>query len=198
MGVTPTEDGRGRTGSWLAGEAAFAAFYRDHSRAVLVFFTRRTYDVEAALDLTAETFAQAFASRRRLRADTDAQAGAWLFGIASHQLAGYRRRGYAQNRLVRRLGLEVPVVGEAETERVLELAGLGSVRTLLAEELSRLSEEQRRALELRVVDELSYAMVAARLGVSEQAARMRVSRGLSALARAVGPAAKAGFGDESG
>jgi DNA-directed RNA polymerase specialized sigma24 family protein len=78
MGVTRTEDGRGRTGSWLAGEAAFAAFYRDHSRAVLVFFTRRTYDVEAALDLTAETFAQAFASRRRLRVDTDAQAGAWL------------------------------------------------------------------------------------------------------------------------
>jgi hypothetical protein len=41
-------------------------------------------------------------------------------------------------------------------------------------------------------------MVAARLGVSEQAARMRVSRGLSALAQAVGSAAKAGLGDESG
>ena len=73
----------------------------------------------------------------------------------------------------------------AETERILDLAGLGSLRAVIAQELSRLSGEQRDALQLRVVDELPYADVASRLGISEQAARMRVSRGLSALARAV-------------
>ena len=35
-----------------------------------------------ALDLTAETFAQAFEGRRRCRASTDEEVAAWLFGIA--------------------------------------------------------------------------------------------------------------------
>ena len=170
---------------FLADDAAFSALYRRHARALLVYFTRRTYDVETALDLTAETFAQAFAARRRFRGGSDAEAHAWLFTIASRQLAGYLRRGYAQRTLVARLGIEVPAASPAETERILELAGLRSLRTVIAQELARLSTDQREALQLRVVDELSYAAVAQRLGISEQAARMRVSRGLNALAQAV-------------
>jgi RNA polymerase sigma-70 factor (ECF subfamily) len=108
-----------------------------------------------------------------------------LFGIASHQFAGYVRRGQANRRLLRRLGVEVPAADDAERERILELAGLGSRRAIVAQELARLSAEQRDALRLRVVDELSYTVVAQRLGITEQAARMRVSRGLAALARAL-------------
>ena len=183
-GGSGPQTGIGRT-AWLADDVAFSAFYRDHAQALLVFFTRRTYDVESALDLTAETFAQAFAARRRFRGETNPQAGAWLFAIATAQLAAHLRRGYAQRRLVTRLGVQVPQASAAETERILELAGLGSLRSVIALELSRLSGEQREALELRVVDELPYAVVATRLGISEQAARMRVSRALAALARAV-------------
>ena len=51
--------------------------------------------------------------------------------------------------------------------------------------LAELGPEQREAVRLRVVDELGYPAVAARLGVSEQTARARVSRGLRALAAAV-------------
>jgi len=182
--VPASGDGGGAT-AWLADEAAFSAFYPRRARELVVFFTRRTYDVDAALDLTAETFARAFAGRRRFRGSSDAQAGAWLFAIASRQLAAYLRRGYAQRRLVARLGVQVPSASAAETERILELAGLRSLRTLVAQELARLSADQREALQLHVVDELSYAMVASRLGISEHAARMRVSRGLNALARAL-------------
>jgi RNA polymerase sigma-70 factor (ECF subfamily) len=52
-------------------------------------------------------------------------------------------------------------------------------------ELGRLSDEQREALQLRVVEETPYEEVARRLGVSEQAARARVSRGLRTLQRAL-------------
>jgi len=48
-----------------------------------------------------------------------------------------------------------------------------------------LPAEQREALQLRVVDELDYPTVADRLGVSEVAARARVSRALRALAGAL-------------
>ena len=44
-----------------------------------------------------------------------------------------------------------------------------------------LPKDQRRALELRIVEQLDYEEVAGRLGCSQNAARLRVSRGLRAL-----------------
>ena len=160
---------------------AFAEFYREHARALVVFFTRSTFDAEAALDLTAETFASAFASRRSFRGDSAAQAGGWLFTIARRQLARYFREGAAAGRLRRELGVSVPVASEAELERIEELAGLGTLRAALREQLAGLEAGQREALRLRVVDEKPYAQVAARLGISEPAARKRVSRALLAM-----------------
>lgn len=171
--------------SFLADSQAFSAFYRAHARALLVFFARRTLDAEVALDLTGETFAAAFASRHSFRGDTDAQAGGWLFAIARRQLARYFEAGVAARELQRRLGVSVPVAGEAELERIEGLAGLVDLRAVLREQLAGLDRGQRQALWLRVVDERPYAEVAARLGISEQAARMRVSRALRAIAESL-------------
>ena len=55
---------------------------------------------------------------------------------------------------------------------------LGELRSAVQGALAELGPEQREAVRLRVVDELGYPAVAARLGVSEQTARARVSRGL--------------------
>jgi RNA polymerase sigma factor (sigma-70 family) len=51
----------------------------------------------------------------------------------------------------------------------------------LAEALEALPEHEREALELRVVGELPYSDVAARLGLRPAAARLRVSRALRRL-----------------
>jgi RNA polymerase sigma factor (sigma-70 family) len=50
-----------------------------------------------------------------------------------------------------------------------------------------LPSPQRRALELRVVQQLSYDEVAGELGCSQNAARLRVSRALRTLTTALGP-----------
>ena len=55
----------------------------------------------------------------------------------------------------------------------------------MASAFSDLSGDQREALRLRVIDELPYPEIAESLGVSEQTARARVSRGLRRLADAV-------------
>ena len=68
-----------------------------------------------------------------------------------------------------------------------ELAGLRDLRPMLSDAIGILPPEQRRAVELRVVGELDYPQVAAAMGVSEEAARARVSRGLRALARELAP-----------
>jgi RNA polymerase sigma factor (sigma-70 family) len=165
--------------------SAFAEFYRDEAQGVLVFFVRRTFEVEVARDLTAETFAQAFEHRGRFRGTTAEAATGWLYGIARHQLSRYTRRGVVDRKAVGRLDIRVPAIADDDYERIVELAGLSELRERVAAAFSTLTTDQRDALQLRVIDEQPYAEVAASLGVSEQTARARVSRALLRLADAV-------------
>ena len=178
--------GAGSAGG-LSDTESFVAFYRANSGHLLAYFTRRTYDAEVAFDLTAEAFAEAFRCRGRFRDEGDDAARRWLFGIAHRILLRYFRRGRVERAAIRRLGLEVPELTDAEQLRIEEQSGLDALRAALDESLARLAPDQREALRLRVVDELPYAAVARRLGISEQTARARVSRGLRALAQALEP-----------
>jgi RNA polymerase sigma-70 factor, ECF subfamily len=184
-GATQFERSGPGQGGLTLDDAGFSRLYRTAAQDVVVFFARRTYDPEAAADLMAETFARAYLGRRRFRGSTEEEARAWLFGIARRRFAMYVRRGKAERRALRRLGLERPQLVEGEYARIEELAGLGAMRGTLAKHLSRLAPTQRTALELRVVRELPYPDVADRLGISEQAARARVSRALRALGSAL-------------
>jgi RNA polymerase sigma-70 factor (ECF subfamily) len=184
MGRRGAKTAEDRGGAFLAREADFASLYRRHAGDLLVFFGRRTGERQSALDLSAETFAQAFAGRGRFRGGSDDEARAWLFAIGSHLLAGFLRKGYAERRMVDRLGIDVPSAA-SEFERIVELDAVRQLGPLIAQELGRLSREQREAVQLRVVDELPFTAIAARLGISEPAARMRVSRGLCELADAL-------------
>jgi RNA polymerase sigma-70 factor (ECF subfamily) len=165
----------------------FAALYDREARTILVFIARRTLDPELALDLTAETFAQAFRDRRSYRGSTEMEERAWLFTIARRQIARYHRRGTVERRALEALGAQMPEAHEDDLREIEEAAGLDQLRATLGDELARLNDDQRAALQLRVVEERPYPEVADALGVSEQTARARVSRGLRALARALEP-----------
>ncbi|UJA19350.1 RNA polymerase sigma factor [Thermoleophilia bacterium SCSIO 60948] len=159
----------------------FEVFYRDESGPLLRFLARRVLDPEVALDLTAETFARALDGAPRLRARGEAETLAWLYAIARNVLADYFRDGRVEHTRLAALRVEVPAMDDQEIERVEELAGLAELRARVRASLDRLSASEREAVELRVVEELSYADLASRLGVTEQAARARVSRGLRHL-----------------
>jgi RNA polymerase sigma factor (sigma-70 family) len=159
--------------------------YAEHAERMVVFFARRCVDPEIAVDLTAETFAQALKNERQYRGASDEEALGWLFGIARHQLVTYFRRGKAERKALRKLGISLPPLEADDVARIEELADLRQIRAILREQVAHLSTEQREALRLRVIEELSYADVARRLEVSEDAARARVSRGLRQLAASV-------------
>lgn len=163
----------------------FEELYDQRAQALLVFFTRRTFDAEVALDLWAETFAQAYSGRQRFRGSSDEELVSWLYGIAYRQLALYVRRGRTEQRALKRLGLQRPEALDGELERLEELAGLSDLRSVVAVALADLPSAQQQALQMRVVDELSYPEMATRLGISQPTARARVSRALHALSDAV-------------
>ncbi|UTI63385.1 RNA polymerase sigma factor [Paraconexibacter antarcticus] len=155
--------------------------YRLHARRLATFLVRRTHDPEVAMDLVAETFAIAIRDRRRFNGRNE-DAGAWLFGIARNLLRHWYRDGSVERRALTRLGMQRPVLTDTDVERLLALTGSDDARARVAAQMASLPEEQRAAVELRVVEERSYDEVAIALGISAQAARARVSRGLRALA----------------
>jgi RNA polymerase sigma-70 factor (ECF subfamily) len=170
---------------------ALSELFRAHGDGLLAFFIRRTFDGQVAADLVSETFAQAVASRGRFRGSSGAEAIGWLYAIARHQLIGYQRKGTIEMRALRRLGLERQEVTDDELEAIEEAAGIPTLHATIARGLASLSADHRDALELRVVQELPYVLVAERLGVSEQTARARVSRALRRLESILQPTGSA-------
>lgn len=161
---------------------AFGELYRRHAEGLLRYFARRTLDPEAAAELTAETFAQAFASRVRFR-DRGLGAAAWLYGIARHQLGRLFRDGAVESRARRRLGMTERTVSPEDYERIEELIDFQPLRRALAGALEVLSEDHREAIRLRVMEGRSYPELAELLACSEATARARVGRGLRRLAQ---------------
>src|SRR5688500_20064943 len=135
--------------------AEIEGLYRDHARRLAGYLMRATKNPEVAADLTAETFAAALVARDRYRAELGAPQ-TWLYGIAAHKLNDWRRRGYAEDRARRRLGIEQIALG---VDDVRELERLGSEATLM-EHLEELPREQRAALRARLVDEQDYGEIA--------------------------------------
>jgi RNA polymerase sigma-70 factor (ECF subfamily) len=154
----------------------FGAFYRAHLDLVLAFCLSRSGDPELAADLAAEVFAAALIGRDGYRSDRG-QVRQWLLGIAAHKVADMRRRGHVERRAQHDLGMLAIEWTEMDLERVSGPWGRGEVVSLLGE----LPADQVAAIQARVMNERPYAEIAKDTGVSQQAVRKRVSRGLATL-----------------
>ncbi len=162
---------------------AFSEFYAKTSPAVLRYFARETKDAQAAFDLTAETFANAYEKRRDFRGATDAQAGAWLWTIARHELAHYRHAQKVEFSALARLALERPRPTTDELRRVEALAAFEEAQGHLSAAVGRLPEDQRKVIRMRFMEMLSYEQIATSLGVTQDVARARTSRAIRSLRR---------------
>jgi RNA polymerase sigma factor (sigma-70 family) len=167
---------------------AFREFYDRYAAWVRSWFVRQTGSESAALDLTAETFAQAWHAYRRFRDLADGSGAPWLFGIARNLLRQYHKHNRIETAARERLGIPAAWAECEDYEAVDERITAGSLAPLLRRALRALPLEQRRALELRVVQQLDYDEVAGELGCSQNAARLRVSRALRALGLKLGGA----------
>lgn len=161
---------------------AFRELYDRWAESLLEYFVRRVLDVEVAADLMAEAFAAAFESRSSFR-DVGRPGGAWLYGIARRKLSHFYRHRKVEMRAARRLGMERAEIDEESAAQIAALGDLDERRELARVSLESLSGAEREAVELRVIEELDYNAIGARLDISTAAARTRVHRGLSRLAQ---------------
>src|SRR5215213_5473123 len=138
--------------------ASFEQLYLRHVDSLLGFFARRTGDPELAAD------------------------AAWLYGIGTKKLADAQRRGYAEQRARRRLGMERIELSDDDLARIERLAEGVDARVLV----ERLAPDQRDAITAHVLEERAYDEIAAELDTSEAVVRKRVSRGLAAMRQRMG------------
>lgn len=165
---------------------AFGIFFDRHSRDVLRFFRRRVQDPEAAADLTAETFATALADL----AAFDSERGTptqWLFGIARNLHSRYWRTQRVDRGARERLGIPPRATeGDPEAAAALERVEIDIDGPGVRAALDSLPDPVREAVELRVLESLTYEDIADRTGCKVGTARVRVFRGLRVLRESLG------------
>jgi RNA polymerase sigma-70 factor, ECF subfamily len=146
------------------------AFRRHHAQ-IYRYLQRRTGDPDRAEDLAQEVFADATAAL--LRADFQPRSMlAWLYTIAQRRFADdTRRRVRAPDRLPSDDGLDELPAPESD----IELDGA------LGAAIASLPPGQREVITMKLLRGSSFREVAAAVGVSEAAAKMRFQRALSVL-----------------
>jgi RNA polymerase sigma factor (sigma-70 family) len=156
---------------------AFAEVYRRHAEPVVRFVASRGVNAHEAADLVSETFFAALRQRDDYRPDHPS-ARLWLLGIASNKLADRARRSRRDSRRHERLVNEA-VLSEGDLDGYSAL-----VQTEMPVAMSVLGDlplAEQHAIRARVIEDRTYADIAAELGLSEAATRQRVSRGLASL-----------------
>lgn len=151
--------------------SAFAELFARYSPRLTRLFTRDLGRNEEAYDLVQQTFLQLHRARRDFK--LGAALRPWLFTIALNLKRQYFRR---QSRRP-----NVPLADEeavASTEAGPEQK-LGDAQLRLA--LDRLSENQRDVIVLHWFEGLSFKEVAAVVGASESAVKVRAHRGYQKL-----------------
>lgn len=157
------------------GHAAFRVLLERHAGLVYGVAVRLTRDGSAAEEVVQDVFAL-LARKARQLASHPSVVG-WLHHTAINTARHLRRSRFSHDR---------KLVQYAEAQ---SLAGGADLRTPATSEpfeevdaaLGKLPQEEREAILLRFFEDLDYREMAARLGITEAAARKRVSRGLRCL-----------------
>jgi RNA polymerase sigma factor (sigma-70 family) len=150
----------------------FDELYAANHRQVLGYLLRRTDNTDDAADVFAETFLIAW--RRLDDLPTGQQARMWLYGTARRTLANYRRGERRRTALADRLRADL-ARGYQPPEFDGELAEIGSA-------FRRLPEPDQELLALVAWEGLDPGQIAAVLGCSRNAARIRLHRARRRLA----------------
>lgn len=152
---------------------SFGLLFDRHVERIYAYIVRRV-GPSLAEELTAETFAKAFAQRSRFVPLRDG-AGPWLYGIATNLIHNARRAERRRLAAYERTWPHPPVADD-EFDRADARIDADRTGQRLVAALLRLSPGDRDALLLFAWQELSYEEIAVALGIPSGTVASRINR----------------------
>jgi RNA polymerase sigma factor (sigma-70 family) len=169
----------------------FATVFDRHYDEIRRYLSRRA-DPTAADDLASETFTRAFSARAGYDRG-QINAGPWLYGIATNLL---RERGRREGRRWRAYARAIESgVLEDRYEQVHSRVDASALAPVLIPALSGLAAEDRDALLLLALTDLSYEEIAVATGAPVGTVRSRLHRARRHMQQALAAAATPDFRD---
>ena len=157
-------------------ERALRTAYERHGAAVLHLAQRLLGNRADAEDVTQLTFVAAWTGRDSFDSERGTLLG-WLLGIARRKTIDRLRSAARDTRLSEAVSLQlVPPADREAPERVVD-------RLVVADEMARLPEEQRRTLQLAFFDDLTHPQIAAVTGLPLGTVKSHIRRGMANLRR---------------
>jgi RNA polymerase sigma-70 factor (ECF subfamily) len=149
--------------------------YDRHARAVTYMATSMLGNSSDAEDVTQAAFVAAWQGRDTFDPDRGTLLG-WLLGITRRKIADQLRERGKRDRAVeaQRQYLPAEAIEDVFANSVAD-------RLLVADEMSALSEAQRRVLTLAFYDDLTHEQIATVTGMSLGTVKSHLRRGLSQL-----------------
>lgn len=170
-------------------EANFRWLFDRHYAQILRFFRRKGFETEACRDLTQDTFVSVYKGLKDLRQEE--QFESWLFAIAHNVWCSLIESRAAQKRSATVLSLEGAGDNDDQLPIAARLADPGADPLTVAlekekleklrEALVHLPQQMRHCAHLRVVHDLSYAEIAAVMGISVNTVKAHLHQAQKAL-----------------
>ena len=170
-------------------EANCRWLFERHYAQILRFFRRKGFDTDACRDLTQDTFISVYKGLKDLRQEE--QFESWLFAIAHNVWCSLIESRTAQKRSATVLSLDgedesddrLPIAARLADQRADPLTEALEREKLekLREALLHLPQQMRHCAQLRVVHDLSYAEIAALMGISVNTVKAHLHQAQKAL-----------------
>lgn len=140
-------------------------------------------DRSVAEDLAQDTMLEAWRNRAKLVDPSGFRS--WMFVIARHVCQRWRSKTYSDSRQYRVTAAGPEISSDIEVDMLDESGEVGDFEYLFERAVALIPDENRALLTEHYINNLSYAAIALRLGLTEGAVKMRVQRGKLALRRTI-------------
>ncbi len=170
----------------MLSDDAFDTYYRQIRPGLLRFVGARVRDPHSALDLVQETYTKAYRARERY--DASRSFSSWIYAIARNACVDHLRRrlrdplaGVAPNAPVS--PPELDSLADRASVNPGRVAERNDLVALVRKELARLPDHRRIAVEMKIMEGLTYREIAEHLGAPLGTVAFWVREALETVAR---------------